>query len=178
MDPDWPRYIVIMLIGAMATLALASIDRRAMPGKRGWRELRPGASYGFAIIGGTLFTLFLSYIWLFVGSARPDAESQMQVLFWLILAFGGATIITLIQYRAARRCALRWRGDILCWLDGSGAEQRRSLDDIVAIRRALMGAVHVLFADGAELRIDPHVRHALALIDEIDDRLEPRATQM
>jgi amino acid transporter len=178
MDIGWARFLVIMLVAAMVTLALGSIDRRARPGQRGWRELRPGASYAFAIIGGTLFTLFLSYIWLFVGSARPDAESQMQILFWLILAFGIGTTITLIQYRAARRIAICWRGDILCWRDRSGVEQRRNLDDIVAIRRALMGAVHVLFEDGAELRIDPHVRHALALIDEIDDRLEPHATQM
>lgn len=178
MDFDWPRYLVIMLISALATLALASIDRRSTPGKRGWRELQPGASYAFAIIGGTLLTLFLSYIWLFVGSARSDAESQMQILFWLIMAFGGATTITLIQFRAARRTAIRWRGDILCWQDRTGAEQRRSLDDIVALRRALLGPVHVLFEDGAELRIDPNTKHALALIGEIDDRLEPRAAQM
>ncbi len=172
MDGGWTRYLVIMVASALVMLALASWDRNRPPDRRGWRSLKPGATYMFAIGVGTLLTLAMSYIWLFVGSTRPDGERQMEILFWLILTFGTATLITLFQYRVSMRSAMHWRGDLLHW-QAKGTEHRRKLTEAVRLRRTFMGPYYVVFNDGQEARVDPYTNNAMALVEMIADRLNP-----
>lgn len=171
MEDGWTRHLVIMVISALVVLVLTSWDKSRTPDKRGWRNLKPGAMYHFAVVGGTLLTMFLAYIWLFVGSNRPDGESQMRILFWLIMALGGGTFITLLQFRAARRLAMQWRGDVLVWRGKRGMEHRRMLSEAVALRQGFMGPAHIVFEDGAEVRIDPYVNNAPDLVDVVARRL-------
>ena len=173
MEIGWAKHIVIGLISALAVFALTTWGSKSPPDKQGWRSMKPGGTYIVAIIGGPLFTLFLAYIWLFVGSSRPDAGSQMRILFWLIIAFGGGTLITLLQYGQARRSAMRWRGDVLYWRGKGGAEYNRKLSDALGLRKSFMGPVYIIFGDGAEARIDPYTSNALALIQKVADRLSP-----
>jgi hypothetical protein len=173
MNIDWARHIVIGLIAALGVFALITWGSKSPPDKQGWRSIKPGGTYAFAIGGGIIFTLFLAYIWLFVGSSRPDGEQQMRILFWLIMAFGGGTLITLFQYGQARRPAMRWRGDTLVWRGKGGTEQTHKLSEAVALRKAFMGPVYIVFGDGSEARIDPYATNAPALLKMVADRLYP-----
>lgn len=173
MEIGWTRHIVIGLMSALVVFALTTWGSKRAPDKQGWRSLKPGGTYIFGICGGTLFTLFLAYIWLFVGSNRSDGESQMRILFWLIMAFGGGTLITLFQYGQARRSAIRWRGDALSWQEKRGAEFTRKLSDAVGLRKAFMGPVYIVFGDGTEVRIDPFVTNAPLLLKTLSNRLYP-----
>ena len=167
METSWAKYLVIGVVALMVMLTLASVGRNRQPARRGWRHLKPGTLYHVAIAGGTMFTGFLAYIWLFVGSDRPDGESQMQILFWLIMAFGVGTIITLVQYSGARRMAMRWRGQTLVWHGQNGSEHCRSLSDTVGLRRGWTGWIYIVFDDGLEARIDPYTSNASALIETV-----------
>jgi MFS family permease len=173
MDIDWTRHIVIGLVSALVVFALTTWASKSPPDQQGWRNLKPGGTYIFAIGLGTLFTIGMAYVWLFVGSSRPDGESQMRILFWLIVAFGLGTLITLFQYGQARRTAMRWRGDTLCWRSKGGVEHTRKLIEAVALRRAFMGPIYIVFGDGVEARVDPYANNAMMLIQKMADRLYP-----
>jgi hypothetical protein len=173
MDIDWTRHIVIALISTVAVFALTTWGSKGPPDKQGWRSIKPGGTYAAAIIGGVLFTLFLAYMWLFVGSSRSDAESQMRILFWLIIAFGGGTLITLFQYGQVCRTGIRWRGDELSWRDKGGMELSRKVSEAFALRKAFMGPVYIVFGDGTEVRVDPFATNAPLLLKTLSDRLYP-----
>ncbi len=173
MEVDWARHIVIGLVAMLAVYALATWTGRSPPDQRGWRAIRPGAMYGVGISLGTVLTLGMAWVWLFVGSNRPDGTEQMRILFWLIVAFGLGTFITLVQFGELRRAAMRWRGDRLVWRDRQGQEYDRKLGEAVALRRAFMGPVFAVFGDGAEARIDPNATNASDLIEALAVRLQP-----
>jgi hypothetical protein len=173
MEIDWTRHIVIGLLSALVVFAITTWGSKSPTDRRGWRSLKPGAMYAVAICGGALLTLFMAYIWLFVGSSRPDGKSQMTILFWLIMAFGCGTMITIFQYGQARRSMMRWRGNALYWRGKDGTEYTRDLGDAVGLRQDLLGPVFIVFGDGAEARIDPYSDNALLLIRNVADRLNP-----
>ena len=160
------RYIVIALVSGLAVHLLAALAMRDAPDVRGWRHVKPGPMYRFGIWLGAGMTMFMAYIWLFVGSSRPDGAQQMQILYWLILAFGAGTIIVIWQGWQVRRTALRWRGDQMVWRAG-GQEVSRRFSDIVGMEKSILGAVTIGFSDGTRLRVDPHASHAMALIDAV-----------
>ena len=174
MEINWTRHLVIGLIAAFVVFTLVTSASQDPPDKPGWRSVKPRGTYAVAIALGTLLTLGMAYVWLFVGSSRPDGAEQMRILFWLILAFGSATLITLFQYGQARRTGIRWRGDVLTWRGTAGVEHSRKLSEVTALRKALMGPVYIIFADGAEVRIDPYAAHALLLIETLSKRLYRR----
>lgn len=118
-------------------------------------------------------TLGLAAIWLFVGSSRADGAEQMRILFWLIMAFGAGTLITLIQYGQARCAAIRWRGESLRWRGKDGGEQSATLGEATALRSSFLGPVWIVFADGRTLRVDPYARNAPLLIETLSKRLHP-----
>lgn len=173
MDIEWARHIVIGLIAALAVSALVTWGGKRPPDKQGWRNVRPGGTYAFAIGLGAMLTLGMAYVWLSVGSSRADGEQQMRILYWLIIAFGVGTLITLFQYGQALRPAMRWRGDVLNWRSRGGADQSRKLSDVVALRKPFMGPVYIVFADGLEVRVDPFATNALLLLETLSKRLNP-----
>lgn len=61
--------------------------------KQGWFYLRPGYVHLIAVVLGLALSMVLNYMYFFVGSARVDAERQMDMLFWLCLFFNGGTMI-------------------------------------------------------------------------------------
>ena len=90
------RLVVFALAGAIVVL-LTYLGARSKPDQRGWRPVKAGAMHWFGVtLGGGLTGLF-AYVWLFVGSSRADAEEQMAILFWLIVAFGVGTIIVAVN---------------------------------------------------------------------------------
>ena len=173
MDQDWGRHIVIGLVSALAVFALGVWGGKSPADQAGWRAVRPGGMYAVGLGLGTALTLLFAFVWLFVGSSRPDGAQQMRILFWLVLAFGAGTLITFVQYAQARRAAMRWRGDVLKWRGRGGVEVSRRIGDAVVLRKAMMGPVRIVFSDGAEARVDPHAHNADLLIKTISDRLHP-----
>ena len=59
MELDWTTNIVIGLISTLVVFAVSTWSSKGPPDKRGWIKLQPGALYQFAVVGGTLFTLFV-----------------------------------------------------------------------------------------------------------------------
>lgn len=163
------RYLVIGLVSAMVVYLLGTLAMRDAPDVRGWRILKPGPMYAVGIWLGAGLTAFMAYIWLFVGSDRPDGAQQMQILFWLILAFGGGTIIVIWQGHQVRRLGLRWRGDQILWCAG-GQEVSRRFSDVAGLEKSLLGAVTISFADGTQVKVDPNASHAMALIEVLESR--------
>ena len=170
---DWARHILIGLLSALAVSVLVAWTGKGPADRQGWRSIKPGGMYMFGIGLGTLLTLGMAYVWLFVGSSRPDGEQQMRILYWLTLAFGAGTLVTLFQFVQARRTAIRWRGDVIVWRGQGGVEQTAKLTSAVALRTRFMGPTHIVFDTGAAVRVDPYATNAAVLLDLIEDRLQP-----
>lgn len=160
------RYLVIGLVSAIVVYLLGTLAMRDAPDVRGWRMVKPGPMYSVGVWLGTGLTALMAYIWLFVGSDRPDGAQQMQILFWLILIFGIGTIIVVWQGLQVRRLGLRWRGDELVWRAG-GQEVSRRFGDVTGLEKSMLGAVTISFADGMRLKVDPNASHAMALIEAL-----------
>lgn len=165
MENGWTQYIVKALISLLLAAALHAFSARRPPDPQGWRHVRPGPTYQLGIGLGLALTLLMAYIWLWVGSSRPDGEAQMRILFWLIIAFGSCTLLTLIQYRQVRLAAIRWRGDVIVWHRRDGRVEMRRLSQVTNINRSFAGATTAYFDDGASLWIDPNATNAEALIE-------------
>lgn len=160
------RILVIGLVSAIVVHLLGMLAMRDAPDVRGWRMIKPGPMYSVGIWLGAGLTAFMAYIWLFVGSSRPDGAQQMQILFWLILAFGGGTIIVIWQGLHVRRLGLRWRSDQMIWR-AKGQEVSRRFNDVTGLEKSLLGVVTISFADGTRLKVDPNASHAMALIETL-----------
>lgn len=87
----------LLTLGAgtgMIYALLECLQRRKAIVRNGWRYLMPGPTVWTALILGFGFTLLLSYIFLFVGSARYDAAHQMTVLLYMTTTLNLGTILT------------------------------------------------------------------------------------
>lgn len=114
---------------------------------------------------------FMTYIYLFVGSTRPDGAQQIKILFWLIVAFGSGAIISAICIRLIRLSAVRWRGATITFAGYKGDETQQ-LADVVRLGGSLFGRMIVAFRDGTTLRLDPYASGAADLIEKISGTLE------
>lgn len=168
---DWARPIIAGLVAAMVVAVLAALGVRAVPEKSGWRRVTPSPMHWTGVLLGTSLVLLMSWVRLFVGSTRADAESQMTILTWLILAFALGTIAVALSMVAIRRQALRWRGTRLAWRK-SGRDCEADLSGVEGIGYNRLGQVVVTFEDGARLALDPYARGAQELIDAATARLD------
>jgi hypothetical protein len=164
-----PRLIVIA-VAFLAVTALGTISAISPADRAGWRNIKPSAMHWVGLWLSGALTLFMTYIYLFVGSSRADAAQQMAILFWLILAFGLGTVIVALSIQRVRRTGLRWRGDRLVF-QGQGGEMSFRLSDIAGAKATLLGSHIVSFRDGTLLHVDPHAQGAAELIDAIADLL-------
>jgi hypothetical protein len=90
---------------ALLYLLLRSALRQRAQVHDGWRYLRPGAVAWIGLPLSLGFTGLLTYLYLFVGSARADAESQMLALFLLCVGFNLITIFVAYTTAVER---VRW----------------------------------------------------------------------
>jgi hypothetical protein len=155
---------LLFAVGAIG--ALAVYGTRAEPHSAGWRHITPARTHKFTLMLGLAMTGLMLYVWLFVGSSRPDAAQQMRVLFFLIIGFGGGSGFMAWQIRRIRQLGLRWSGRTMAYCAG-GTEQERSFDDITAIAPTLWGSVEISFRDGTRLRVDPTASGARELLKTI-----------
>ena len=71
----------------------------------------------FCFFGSWSFASLITWVWLFVGSARRDAAVQMQYALLLIGGFGISAAWSGFYIARLRRTALRWRGSTIRWCD-------------------------------------------------------------
>ncbi len=154
---------------------LTSLGLKTRPDFRGWRALKPGPLHWTGVGLGSALTGLFGYIWLFVGSSRPDAERQMTILFWLILAFGIGVLVVGFSIRRIARQSVRWRGDSIAFESPQGKRTFR-FDDVSGLRKSPWGSVVLSFGDGTTLPLDPYATSAGDLIDGIAAHLEARQT--
>ncbi|WDA42143.1 hypothetical protein [Erythrobacter sp. BLCC-B19] len=149
------------LVLAGLTAMMIALSRRQKP--RGWRLIAPSASHWFAVLGSWALSLLISWVWLFVGSARHDAAEQMRWAFLLASTFALGAAYVAFQISHLLRMGLRWRGDELVW-SGKGCARQQSIRDCVDLGKRWTGHSRVRFADGATLDIDPYAAHATGLL--------------
>jgi hypothetical protein len=165
-----PRAIVVVLAAVVAA-ALGAVGANSQPDRRGWRSITPSPMHWMGLWLSAGLSGFMTYIYLFVGSTRPDAAHQMTVLFWLIVAFGLSAIVAAVCIRLVRSGAVRWRGTTIVSC-GRNGEETRQLSDVVRLDGTLFGSVIVGFRDGATLRLDPYASGAAELIEKISGMQE------
>lgn len=156
--------LLAMLVVGLLVIA----GRTAALGTYGWRQIRPGAMHwtGFGL--SATLALFMAYIWLFVGSSRPDGAAQMRILFWLILFFAGGSVLMGWAIHQARRAGIEWRGTIIALRGPSGVRLKYGFDVITSVRRDWMGRVILHFADGLRAPLDTYATGAAQLLDALD----------
>lgn len=169
-DHVTPLPLALVVAVHLACLLAAVTVLRAEPCRvHGWRVVGPSAMHWFAFLGCWALSALISWVWLFVGSARQDADVQMGYALLLILAFGGGAAWSGFYIAQLRRVALRWRGTAIHWR----ARGRDVVEDMTyfdAFRRAFSGALHFRFRDGTILKLDPYARNAEELMAAISER--------
>jgi hypothetical protein len=163
---DWARPIIVGLVATVLVAVLAAAGGKTALDKRGWRLIAPSAMHWTGILLGAALTLLMGYVRLFVGSTRPDADTQMTILTWLIVAFALCTILTAWSMITIRRQAIRWRGMRLVY-NRRGEERQVDLSTVSRIGHDLLGRAVLRFADGTVLRLDSYARGARELIEAL-----------
>jgi hypothetical protein len=147
---------------------LVAAGRSTSAGTHGWRQIRPGAMHwtGFGL--SAALALFMGYIWLFVGSNRPDGAAQMRILFWLILFFAGGSILMGWAIVQIRQAGIEWRGTVIALRRPKGVRLKHGFEDITSVRRDWLGRVAIGFVDGTRVHLDTYATGADQLIDGLD----------
>jgi len=154
--------------GALATHRLARLAARSRaPVRHGWRRVRPGAMHwtGLVLAGGLVG--LMGYVGLFVGSSRPDAARQMQILRGLVAAFAVGGTGCLWQVRAICRADIAWRGTRIAYTGPDGARHERPMQDIAAKAQGALSAPRLTFPDGTVLKLDPYATGVGDLLERI-----------
>jgi len=124
----------------------------------------------FGFLGSWAFAALISWVWLFVGSARRDAEFQMNVALVLAICFCACATWSGFRIAALRRMGLRWRGAAISSRAGGG-ELRQEFGNFEAIRRGLDGAFQIRFKDHSLLKLDPYARNASDFLARFSEEL-------
>ena len=161
------QILLEIAVSALAGAALARLARRAPARTDGWRRLGPSATHwtGLLLSGG-LF-LFMLWIRLFAGSARHDAERQMNAATGLIVAFGLGVAFCAWAIVRVRSLGFEWHGDTLAWRNAQGERMLRKLDDLASVRRSAAGAICLSFADGESVKLDEHAQGCAELMEQL-----------
>lgn len=151
---------LVAAVHAACLVASAAVLRAAPADFPGWRVIGPGGTHWFCFVGCWAFATLITWVWLFVGSARHDAEVQMRYALLLIFAFGAGAMWSGFYIAGLRRTALRWHGTTIRWDKRGGDVVVQDMADFDTFRHALSGLFHLRFRDGTILKLDLHSRNA------------------
>ena len=158
---DSVRPFISVAVAMLAIVALTALQKTDARVREGWHYLTPSAMEWFALIGSFTLTALMLWVYHFVDSARPDAESQMLILKCLIAAFAAGTGLVFFTSFA---CELRWNDSAIeqCRLL-LGAKTLRFADIVADGMNPLTQAIWVAAADGTVIRFSPHANGAESL---------------
>lgn len=175
---QWWIDLLAPFVAGLAVAASVGLVVRALfpapPERPGWQRIKPSGMHWFGIVGSSGFVGLMLYVRLFVGSARADAESQMQILTVLILTFALCVVIGAAALRAIVRADVQWRDKSLDCAGPNNSRVTKDLSQIAAMDRRWTGHVLISFADGEMLKLDGYadgVTELCSRIIEIDERL-------
>jgi hypothetical protein len=157
------------IMGAVTVSLLARHGLRAKPDRDGWHRIKPAPMHWFALFGTVGFVAFMLYVRLFVGSSRPDAESQMFTLSCLIAAFTIGAVVVFWQMRRTLRSNVFWRYNTLCFTTPSGHERLQAMTEVVDIRELWTGWVVLRLRDSSTLRLDGYALGVPELCERIEE---------
>ncbi|MCE2830013.1 MAG: hypothetical protein LW742_09750 [Sphingomonadales bacterium] len=132
--------------------------------------ITPAPLHWSAIILSAALFLFIGYIWLFVGSSRPDGASQMRIAFWLSVIFGAGSVVAAFQTMRIMRSVLSLRGNEIAF-QKTGDQILLRCSDVIFGERRWGGEIRFGFDDGTILDVDPYARNADRLIERLADQL-------
>ena len=145
-----------------AAVALLLFPLKQTPG---WRQVTPGVSYWAAMIFALALAGLIGWVWMFVGSSRPDGATQMRIAWWLAFLFGcGAAVMGWIIL-SLHRLKIEWRGETLRWAGQAAVPMR----DLESLTPTAFGGTRLRFRSGARLTVDGGASGASALIEKIED---------
>lgn len=145
-----------------AAVALLLFPLKQTPG---WRQVAPGVSYWAAMIFALVLSGLIGWVWMFVGSSRPDGATQMRIAWWLAFLFGcGAAVMGWIIL-SLLRLKIEWRGETLRWSGQTAVPMR----DLESLTTTAFGGTRLRFRNGAHLTVDGGASGASALIEKIED---------
>lgn len=159
---------LLVLVGAHIIWlnAILAVIGSPKPDYPGWRVVGPGGAHWFCLFGGWGFAVLISWVWLFVGSGRADAEFQMRIALLLAVVFSSTAAWTGFYIARLRRTALRWRGDEIVWREGA-SERRQEFSKVIAMRQSWDSAIHIRFADQSILKLDMYAKNASEFLSHL-----------
>lgn len=167
MFPEVHPAVVSGLGGATIAAVLALLAYSVKPDADGWRHIKPGLPHRVGVVLGAGLTCLFAYIYMFVGSARADADHQMTLLFWMTLIFGACTIYMAASMWMTVRQRLHWRGEVLAF-STKGRVRHYPFADVTVLKTTLLGDYVLDFADGMRLVVDANARGAMEFIDAVE----------
>jgi hypothetical protein len=170
---DYVTPLPLGLVGALhvaSLVAMVALIRGAPSHFPGWRVVGPGGTHWFCFVGSWVFAALITWVWIFVGSARRDAEVQMRYALILIFVFGVGAVLSGFYMVRLRRMALRWSGTVIRWRE-RGQDVVQNMSDFDAWRHAWSGLFHLRFRDGTILKLDLYAKNAEDLAVAINERV-------
>lgn len=169
---EWNSVMSGLVGGGIATLLGYLTLRRQRAGRKveGWTVLRPSGyeHFAFAIAAG--FSLFMAYIYLFVGSARADAEEQEIYMLLLMGGFGAGGILVWWTSYALK---IRWREHEV-EASRFGRTRRFDLREVVRVKRNdYLNSCTLVFRGGRKLSFSYYQHGAKELIRAAEGKYMP-----
>ena len=169
LEPPYRQMLIMAVTGLLLTL-LAFLGYRSPPDRRGWRRIRPSPMHWMVVyLGGGLVLLFL-YVRLFVGSARADAEFQMNVLTGLIVVFGSGVVLCGWLVLRLRQMAFEWRGSTFAYNTPGGQRVTRDVAELTELHWTWMDWLVLTFPDGEMVKLDGNARGSLEFVHSVVER--------
>ena len=152
------------LVGAIVATALGywtiTYQEKVERDANGWMALRPTATVHFAFIGSFAFSALMLWLYLFVGSARTDADTQEFMMLVLFAVFGVAAMWT---FWSAYLYKVRWKGSKIEF-GRLGRIHRYKVQQIAAKKYVAWRSEYAIeFEDGQRLFFSPYMRGGLEL---------------
>ncbi|WEJ98387.1 MAG: hypothetical protein P0Y59_15720 [Candidatus Sphingomonas phytovorans] len=160
------------LIGAVLAAALCLIaergQKRARANAEGWKTLRPGWLINATVTGMAAMAAFCGYLRFFVGSSRPDADTQMTYALILVIAFGLAALFGMWTNYGR---TIMWKGDQLRLRTIFGHDAVRRISEVRSVTKSEMrGEYRLMFHDGSTLWLSAYLHGANELVAKLPRR--------
>lgn len=166
------KHLFILAVVPVSLWGLVRLQQpNATNAGSGWRYLSPSPLHWFGLVLCLGLTSLMLYVWLFVGSSRADADTQMKILLGLVVLGGAGSLYMLTTCLAVR---IRWNSErIERWL-GPKLVASILFSDIAGATALPGDMLRIRTKDGDALAVDPTLNGADDLLEALGPCLERR----